>query len=439
MDKLIKLLYKKTSEENKAFISNTFYNIIFTGIKIGIGLITISILLKYLGEERFGIWQTILSISTFVSLLNFGYSNGLRNLITKLIIKNQDKEVSKAIGATYILLSKIIVASSFILLPSLYFFLEPKALFLGTSIALNEISISLLIFLSFFLLNIILSLSESIAFGIQKSYLTSLFQTVSVFISLMLVFILGENKEMNLIQVALIFGATQSVTYFAFILFQKFKLNINIDFKSSYPLKGTNKLSLHFFIAHLLSVAFLSIDNFIISATLGAEETASFSIVTKIFLTLITIFSILLIHFWNSVTEAFENGNISWIINKVKILITISFLFFFIGLLISFFQDNLILLWLGENNLNLESLTFYLYTVYLLFHCINAIFVNIQNGLGLLKIQIATATFALVTYVVVCYFVDIVYYGYNVLIMIKIGVMFISLVLNSFIVKKLKR
>ena len=194
MDKLIELFYKNSSEENKVFISNTFYNIIFTGIKIGIGLLTISILLNYLGEERFGIWQTILSISTFFSLLNFGYSNGLRNLITKLLIKNQVKEVSKAIGATYILVTKMVLISSIILLPSLYFFLNPTALFLGASISSNEISISLLIFLSFYLLNIILGISESIAFGIQKSYLTSFFQAISVFFSLILVYIIGKNN-----------------------------------------------------------------------------------------------------------------------------------------------------------------------------------------------------------------------------------------------------
>jgi O-antigen/teichoic acid export membrane protein len=439
MKKRIKLFYKDASKENKAFISNTFFNIIFIGIKIGIGLVTISILLKYLGEERFGVWQTILSISTFFSLLSFGYSNGLRNLITKLIIKKKEKEISKAIGATYLLVSKIVAISALILLPSLYFFLNPNTLFLGTTIASNEISISILIFLSFFLLNIILSLSESIAFGIQKSYLTSLFQAISIFFSLILVYIIGENNEINLIQVAFIFGLTQSVTYVVFILFQKLKLNININFKSSYSLKETNKLSFHFFIAHLLAVAFLSIDNFIISSTLGAEETAGFSIVTKIFFTLITLYSILLIHFWNSVTEAFEKAKFLWILHKVKILIKISFLFFFAGLLISFFQENILLLWLGENNLNFASSTFYLYTVYLLFHCINAVFVNIQNGLGKIKIQIGATILALIIYVTVCYFIDIAYYGYNVIIIIKIVVMGLSLVLNSFILKKLQR
>ena len=438
MNNLIKLLYKKASKENKVFIYNTFYNIFFTGIKIGIGLITIAILLKYLGEERFGIWQTILSISTFFSLLNLGYSNGLRNLITKLVVNNKDEEISKAIGSTYILLSKIAVISSIILLPSLYFFINPKTLFLGTTIASNEISISIFVFLSFFLLNIILSLSESIAFGIQKSYLTSFFQAISVFLSLILVYFSGKNNDLNLVQVAFIFGASQSTTYFIFIIFQKVKLKINIDFKSYYSLKDTNKLSFHFFLAHLLSVAFLSIDNFIISSTLGAQETAGYSIVTKIFFTLITVFSILLIHFWNSVTEAFENADFKWILNKVTFLIKISFLFFFIGLLISVFKENILFLWLGENTLNLESSTFYLYTFYLLFHCINAVFVNIQNGLGFLKIQIITAIFALIAYILACYFVDIVYYGYNVIIMIKVVIMGLSLVFNSLILKKVR-
>jgi O-antigen/teichoic acid export membrane protein len=113
---------------------------------------------------------------------------------------------------------------------------------------------------------------------------------------------------------------------------------------------------------------------------LGAEETTKFSIVNKIFFTLITFFSILLIHFWNSVTEAYEKKEFTWILKIIKVLYLISIVFFVMGLIISFYQKQIISFWLGENILELESLTFYLFSIYVFLHCINAIFQNLQNA-----------------------------------------------------------
>ena len=170
MKKIVKS-FNNTSPENRSFLSNTIFNFIFTGLKIAIGLITIPILLNVIGEEKFGIWQTILSFTSFITLLNLGYANGLRNLITKLLNSDRRNEVSKAIGATYIKLSKVAAISAFILLPAIYFLLDPNELFLDSSISSQEITGSLIIFVSFFILNIVLGLSESIAFGFQKQFL----------------------------------------------------------------------------------------------------------------------------------------------------------------------------------------------------------------------------------------------------------------------------
>jgi hypothetical protein len=79
-----------------------------------------------------------------------------------------------------------------------------------------------------------------------------------------------------------------------------------------------------------------------------------------------------------------------------------------------------------------------LFSIYLLFHCINAIFLNLQNGLGILKTQILTAFLALFFYCVACYFIDLKYYGYNAIIIIKIVVIGLSMIANSVILKKLK-
>lgn len=436
---MISFLKKNISNRNLIFFRNTFYNYISNGLIIGLNLLMIPLFLRVLGKEAFGVWQTILSIISFASVLNFGLGNGLRNLITKLIVSDKKDDIGIAIGSTLKKTSKIILISSLFLLPLAYFFLQPEKLFINRMISTDEISLSFFIFLFFFLINIVLCMGNSVAYGLQKSYLTGFVQFINLLVCYCSIYFLNKFTKINLIHVSLIFGLTQSLSYVGFLLYQNKYFNLKIDFKKKYDLKETSKLSFNFFIVQLLALAYLSIDNFVISSTLGASETAEYSIVNKIFFSLIGLFSVLLIHFWNSVTEAFLKNEIKWIFKIMKILFVISFLFFIVGLFISFFQKNIVLFWLDTSDFNLTSKTFYMFSIYMLFHCINAIFVNLQNGLGYIKIQIYSTVLSLILYLLGCYLIDIKHYGYNVVVLLKILTMGLSLIINSSVLLKLKK
>jgi O-antigen/teichoic acid export membrane protein len=430
--------FNQKSIRSRNFLINTSYNIFFVGAKLGISLLLIPLILETIDRERFGIWQTILSFVAFMGVLKFGNHHNLRNLITKLIAQSFTTELNKLIGATYIKLIKISVIILILLIPLIYFFFIPETFFLDSKISSNETLYSVLIFVSFTLLNNVLSLTDSIAYGYQKSSLTNLFQLIYFLLSYLSILFLRIYYQLNLIDISIIFGVIQTFTYVLFIIYQRIKFNLRIKFNSNYSLKDTRKTSFSFFMAHLLSLIFLSMDNFIISSMIGAEETASYSIVNKLFFALITVFSILLIHFWNSVTDAYEKKEFKWISKILNALYLIAFFIFLGGLIISFLQREIINFWLGDEAIIFNYITFYLFSVYTFFHCINAIFVYLQNGLGTLKIQIYTSIVIIISYVLACFIVDINKYGYDSIIIIKIVAMGLSMVSNSFILKKVK-
>ena len=155
----IKLLNENKSNKTKVFFLNTYYNFIFVGLKMVLNLLMVPLLLSYIEEERFGIWQTILSLVSFITVLNFGYPNGLRNLITKLLSNSSLKSnIGEAIGATYLKVGKITLLVSIVIIPLIYFFVDPTLLFFETPISPNEIRDSILVFTSFFILNNVLML-----------------------------------------------------------------------------------------------------------------------------------------------------------------------------------------------------------------------------------------------------------------------------------------
>ena len=114
--------FKKKSSRSQNFLLNTSYNIFFVGSKLGLSLLLIPLVLDTIGQERFGVWQTTLSLIAFLGVLKFGYPNSLRNLITKLLANSSENEVYKVIGATYSKLIKISALIFIILIPLIYFF-----------------------------------------------------------------------------------------------------------------------------------------------------------------------------------------------------------------------------------------------------------------------------------------------------------------------------
>jgi O-antigen/teichoic acid export membrane protein len=427
------------NDRNKSFTINTLLNFTTRFGVIGINLLLVPLLLTAVGKERFGIWQTILAILSWSSLLNFGLGNGLRNLITKLVAENRKEEIGFAIGSAFKIISKIVFFAALLILPTIFFFLNPDKLFSGNQIANQEIINAFAVFAGFFLLNIILGLSSSIAYGFQKSAIAGITNAVYLFLCYVSILIAIHFTILTLVEIAFIFGAIQSLGHLTSLLWQIKKFEIKFNLKHKYSLSSVYKLSGSFFAVQLLSILFLSIDNFVISVNLGAGKTAEFSILSKVFYTIIGVFSVLLIQLWNSVTEANLKNDNKWVLKIGKRLAIFAFLLFFGSLILSAFKNSLLRLWLGDQFLNISYSSFYLFSFYTFSHCLNAILINIQNGLGQLRLQIVSTSLSLAIYVTGCLILNVKNLGYDYLIVLKIIGTGIAIGINLFVLKKLTR
>ena len=440
MNRIKNFILSKSSAENTSlnitFIKNTLGNSIAKVVTICINLLMIPLLLNILGNERFGIWQTILSFITWGSLLNLGLGNGLRNLITQLYSKNDIFNISISIGKTIKITSFIALIASLIIIPSIFYFFNPDILFEKNSVDKMEIIYAFVIFIFFFLVNIILGLSNSISYGFQQSSIVGIFNAGYLILCYLALVFLNKLTIVNLELVAIIFGLSQSLLliFLFHYLSKKYKFKINI--RGNFSLSSTYKLSGKFFILQLLSIAYMSVDYIVISMLLGAEETTEFSIVNRIFFTLISIFSILLIQFWNSVTEANENKNLLWIKRTIKHLALGAGIILILGVVLSIFNSQILDLWLGENAPKIALSTFFLFTGYTFLHCLNAIFINYFNGIGQLKYQMILMFISILIYILGCISFNIQVLGYNVLIIFKIMGISTYLIGNILLIRK---
>ena len=366
---------------------NTKLNFVFRLSNMIIMYIQIPLTLRYLNNDRYGIWQTILTIISWAALSNFGIGNGLRNKVTESITEGDNKKLKGYISSAYIYIS-VISAIIFILGIFFVFLINTDLVFKGNNLNKSEIVISLLIIVTNFCLNFILGISSSVAFGIHKSSLVNLFQVVNNFLTLIGLVLFIKFTRSNLINIAFLYLITNSISnaIFTIVIISDKKLRPNVKAYDKKLGKDLTSLGVEFFILQIATLVMFSTDNFIVSSFIGVEKVTPYSIVVKLFQVISTVYSILLIQLWSAVAEANYNKDYDWIKNQIyKLLILLLPVgLFIIFILIKF--DIITRIWLGKN-LEINKNLLYLSAFYAWLICFNGIFVNVQNGMSKIRVQ----------------------------------------------------
>lgn len=376
---------------NNQYLRNTLLNYIYKIGGMGITYITIPLTLNYLNKERYGIWQTILTIISWAALSNFGIANGLRNKVTESITRKEYNKLKSYITNAYIYLtgiSVIILIFSIIAIGNI----NIDMIFKNNSLQENEIYISFIIVIVSFCLNFILGISSSIAFGIQKSSLVNLFYFSTNIFTLIGLFVMGKIGSGNLVNIALLYiiANTLSNLIFTIYIFADKKLRPNIKYKNKIYGREITSLGIEFFLLEVASIVLFSTDNFIISAFIGVEYITDYSVVSKLFQVISSLFSVLLVQMWASIAEYTCKGEYILIKKSMKRLMILLIPIAVILLLMSLNFNLITKIWLGYQ-LIVDKKLIYLASLYTWLICFNAIFVNIQNGMSKIRVQIISS------------------------------------------------
>lgn len=110
----------KSEAENKftsgrLVAKNTIYNLLGYGIPLLVALIIIPLLIRELGEERFGILNLVWIVIGYFSFFDFGIGRTLTKIIAEKIGSNQTSEIPAIFWTSFITMILFSVVSSFIL------------------------------------------------------------------------------------------------------------------------------------------------------------------------------------------------------------------------------------------------------------------------------------------------------------------------------------
>lgn len=365
---------------------NNYLNVIWRVGGILLSLLFTRYNIAYLGASLYGLWLTIASVTSWANLGNLGIGNGLRNELAKAIAQEDAEKQRNLIWTAVSLLSKLSIVIFVILT------IVCEILF-ATDVISPSLRIPMYITNIFFCISFILGICRSVALSYQLSWLTTFSQTLVIVFNLAAVLILMWLKiTPNLIVYAVLMGVGTLLgnILIIFNLRKKVEGHLQGNYKGQYTSQHKNAIfnvGLQFFVLQICCIILYSTDNVIINKLFDSVQVTKYSVIHSVYYTGEGLFGIFLVSLWSAVTFAAEKGKYIWVKKEIRNLLKIWGLYSIGVIGVSILFNYIVKIWLGDGAMYYEPSLVAMFAIYTILTQFGAIYVNVTNGLGRIKLQ----------------------------------------------------
>ncbi len=405
--------------KDKARTSNVNYNIIISfllrGLSIIVSFLTISYSLKLLDANKYGIWLAISSTVSWISILDIGLANGLRNKIAEYLAVKNFKEAKIAVSSTYAILLMIVV-------PVMLFF----AIFLrfanwnaifNTRLNEQELVYTVATVFVGLLLQFFLKPISSILQGDLKIYKANLIQLICNAVPLVPIILCSKYLKGSM--VALGFAQTILPVFvliiYTLILFHRQYAAIRPSFKHINLAKSKSLfgLSFGFFIVQIAGVFLFSTNEIIISREFGGADVTLYNLLYKYFSTAGLVLNIILATYWSAFTNAIALNDFSWVKASIVKLNKIAFALFGLMLLQLLVIGPVFKIWVGDQ-VHIPLMLSLVMGIYFIVCLFTAVYTMVLNGAGEVKVQAIVSIITAALHIpVTLFFIRTMHWGLN--------------------------
>jgi O-antigen/teichoic acid export membrane protein len=381
----------KSSRNYKVLLTGALSLVAKGGAAIA-NIVSLPLLAKYLGQERFGVWLVASSFLAWSSIADLGLANTLKNNLAEADGQGDVQRAIRAItstifaicGLTIILLAILLVVNPFI----------PWMRVFNVQQGFTEISTFGLVCSLLFVARIPLAIPNQVYSGYQEGYY---YQVISGVTNLLALVMLGLVTQIGGDLSALawaFFGTLMAADVLAgFHLFGRHRPELFPDWEN-FDLGTALKImrsGLQIWVAQVSSIAVFQTDLIIVAQLFGAPEVAIYGVVLRLFTITSFLQGAFLSPLWPAYTEAAARGDRSWIMTTFRRSLVISLaMAMTVGGILMFAVPYLVKIWVNPHaRVDPLLLGGMLSTVVLMAQG-NAISI-LANGLGKMKFQATVA------------------------------------------------
>lgn len=349
-------------------------SIVSKGLSFLVLIISVPLTLNYLGPEKFGLVNTLISTFAVLNYADLGLGMGIQNTLPSLIFSDEKNDIKRYISSVFIFL--LCVSAILIIINYLFLNQVNWLKFFNVKGQNNtEIIFSIQIFIGILSLIIPFSIIQRIQNAYQVGYISEIWISIGnlfslVFLSCVILF----KGDIPFILIAMQ-GSVLLFYIFNFyysFYYKKIYTQPSIEYFDFGILKTIIKLGLIYLFIQVCSLFVNSIDNLIIAKVYGHEKVAEFTIAYRVltFLVMpIQIFSIPLLSAYN---DAWARKDKDWINSITYKLIKFGFFGSVICMFLFFvFGNTIIKYWTGTPALSNYQLS--MFTLMLLYMIVNTI------------------------------------------------------------------
>lgn len=377
------------------FLSQASQSAIYKALTGFIMFLSISLLVRYLGEMGYGVWVLVFGFFQWGLFFDFGISNVLKSKIPELISAHKENLINKYISQSLILTSLValflfVLAGIFIYLNNLsnFFNIDLQEDFLKKIFILNAV---------FFCINFILSLNKSLYIGTLNPKISEKSGTLTqVFFLILISFVFFFFKNIHIINKLFLVTLANGLSILSingyylthFFKIQKMKFFFNCAFEKEIT-KEILQNGLKFMIIQIFMVIIFFSDPYFIASYSGPKDVSIFDVLNKLYQLPLLIISSGLASFWPFFAQKFHEKDKSWFFNTIH-KFQKKFVFITFGVILFSFIIKLILnIWVGEEISDAVKNTFIvLMGLIILARIYINFYTNILNGVNELNSQI---------------------------------------------------
>lgn len=364
-----------------------------------VSFVIVPIQIDIVGNNLFGVWQTISSLMLWLLLFDFGVGNSYRNLFTQAVTVNDKHELKSLISTVFFILAAFGLAL-ILLLQIVFPYLNLAALLNVTELETQTMFWVYQWVALGVVLKLVFTFFTNALLGGHQYGLNTLIELLGLGI-LFLIFYFAKNTFTLsfswFVALMVLIPLLVSLLVMLYVLARgtvAFSLPKFANFDTSIARKML-KQGFMFWLLQMSFVAFFSSNNILISQILGPSYVTEYSLVTKLFSIPTILSSIILGPLWSGFTEAWHKKDFPWIHVTIKRLLMFwLFMIMLIGVIV-LFNKEIFYLWV-KNRVFPDVSTVIILGLITALTIINNIMGTFFNGVGVIRMQMLLSMLILV-------------------------------------------
>lgn len=392
MNVLEKILSFITSgnQRSVAVKKNILGSFALKGISIVISFLLVPLTLGYVNSELYGVWLTLSSILTWLSFLDIGFTQGLKNKLTEALA-NQDYDRGKALVSTTYFMMVIIFVPVCLVCELLIPFVDWTSLLNVPVSYRDEILHVMQILVVFACFQLIVNVLTSVIAAYQKVAFSTSFAVIGNFLSLLIILVLIKTCPPSLYALTFSYGLMPILVTFAasFILYhKKFKeISPNIRMINKSLVGDLFGLGYKFFIINVQVLVLYQSTNFLISNISSPVDVTSYNLSYKLMNIAMMIYTMITAPLWPAYTDAYARSDYGWMKNMRKKMTKILLLSMGMCLILTLMSPFIYKIWVG-NSVEVPFVMTATVCLYVMAYCWMQLNGTLLVGMG--KIQLET-------------------------------------------------